>query len=188
MAADLTTAEVLVWAEKVARSWGARYYVDWREVLGAAWQGVRKAAARWDPERATCARAAYLVSYGKLAIIDDLRAHGQMTRSQRRSGIWRMSLDAPVKGDGGATWADFLPSYAAGPAATALERDYAAAVWEAVAGVLAPIDALVLEAYYVDGLNMREIAELLGVTESRICQRRKRALADLAECCPDLGR
>ena len=41
-----------------------------------------------------------------------------------------------------------------------------------------------LGVYYEQGLNLREIGDVLGVTESRVCQLHKRAIAALRR---DLG-
>ncbi|MGL5086225.1 MAG: FliA/WhiG family RNA polymerase sigma factor [Clostridium sp.] len=40
-------------------------------------------------------------------------------------------------------------------------------------------DRLVLNLYYFEGLNLREIGEILGVSESRICQLHSRAIRNL---------
>jgi RNA polymerase sigma factor for flagellar operon FliA len=41
------------------------------------------------------------------------------------------------------------------------------------------MDKTVLSLYYVEGLNLREIGEVFGVTETRISQIRSRALGRL---------
>ncbi len=48
-------------------------------------------------------------------------------------------------------------------------------------GTLAERDALVLSLLYRDGLTLREVGDVLGVSESRVCQIHKRALRDLRE-------
>jgi RNA polymerase sigma factor for flagellar operon FliA len=49
----------------------------------------------------------------------------------------------------------------------------------AVIGDLPERDQLVLSLYYHDGLNMREVGQVLGISESRVCQIHGRALAYL---------
>jgi len=46
-------------------------------------------------------------------------------------------------------------------------------------GNLAERDAMVLSMLYRDGLTLREVGDVLGVSESRVCQIHKRALKEL---------
>jgi len=52
-------------------------------------------------------------------------------------------------------------------------------------------DQLVLSLYYNDGLNMREIGDVLGISESRVCQIHGKALvflrSQLGRCDPELA-
>ena len=57
--------------------------------------------------------------------------------------------------------------------------------------ILPERDQLVLSLYYNDGLNMREIGDVLSISESRVCQIHGKALtflrAQLGRCDPELA-
>ncbi|MBC7345331.1 MAG: sigma-70 family RNA polymerase sigma factor, partial [Clostridia bacterium] len=61
-----------------------------------------------------------------------------------------------------------------------LKRDLARAIAE-----LPERDRIVITLYYYEGLTLREIGEVLGVTESRVCQLHGRAVAKLREKLKD---
>ena len=46
-------------------------------------------------------------------------------------------------------------------------------------GCLSPRNASIMSMIYLDGLTLRETAEVVGVTEARICQIRKAAISKL---------
>lgn len=59
-------------------------------------------------------------------------------------------------------------------------REQFEAVHQAVAALPERLQT-VLHLYYVEGLTLREIAQVIGVTESRVCQLHGRAVANLRE-------
>jgi RNA polymerase sigma factor for flagellar operon FliA len=71
-----------------------------------------------------------------------------------------------------------LPDPEAGPAA-ALESDELRQEVAAAIRSLPEREALVMSLYYDEELNLKEIGEILGVTESRVCQLHGQALARL---------
>ncbi|MEJ2059507.1 MAG: RNA polymerase sigma factor FliA [Gammaproteobacteria bacterium] len=66
----------------------------------------------------------------------------------------------------------------AGPLSRLMDGDFKDSLAEAIAG-LPEREALVLSLYYGDELNLREIGEVLGVTESRVSQIHSQALVRL---------
>ena len=64
------------------------------------------------------------------------------------------------------------------PFAELESAEFRAAMAEAI-GVLPEREALVMSLYYDEELNLKEIGEVLGVTESRVCQIHGQALARL---------
>jgi RNA polymerase sigma factor for flagellar operon FliA len=87
-----------------------------------------------------------------------------------------------------------LPGTGETPHAEADEADFRAALAEGIRG-LSEREQQVLSMYYDDELNLREIGEVLGVTESRVCQihaksmlRLRAQLLDWAEERPGAAR
>ena len=77
---------------------------------------------------------------------------------------------------------EFLDRHEAGesqdPLALLLEDDMRAALVKGIEG-LPEREKLVMSLYYEEELNLREIGEVLGVTESRVCQLHSQAIARL---------
>ena len=71
-------------------------------------------------------------------------------------------------------------------ASSRVEREDRVAQVHQALGKLAERDALVLSLYYLEELTYLEIARMLGVTESRVCQLHGRALKRLRERCTDV--
>ena len=69
-------------------------------------------------------------------------------------------------------------SYSLGPAEALEERDIRAHLRDAI-GELPDREKLVMSLYYDDELNLREIGEILEVSESRVCQIHSQALVRL---------
>lgn len=62
-----------------------------------------------------------------------------------------------------------IPEHSAGPLEKLTERGFHEALAKAIEG-LPDRERLVMSLYYDDELNLREIGEILGVSESRVCQ------------------
>lgn len=75
-------------------------------------------------------------------------------------------------------YADTLEGSSADPFGELVRGDFVAATSAAVAE-LPEREQLVLSLYYDDELNLKEIGEVLGVTESRVCQIHGQALSRL---------
>lgn len=78
-----------------------------------------------------------------------------------------LSLDAPLQGE------DDLPAVASAPTLqphTATEEDAQRLGLAAELKNLPEREQLLMSLYYVDELNLREVGEVLGVSESRACQ------------------
>jgi RNA polymerase sigma factor for flagellar operon FliA len=71
-----------------------------------------------------------------------------------------------------------LPSGQSGPLEMLQHEDFQASLAEAIAG-LPERERLVMSLYYDEELNLREIGEVLGVSESRVCQIHGQALIRL---------
>ncbi len=71
--------------------------------------------------------------------------------------------------DGGALEDSTADPFATDPEENAVRRDLVATLGEEIRG-LAERSQLILSLYYRDELTFREIGEVLGVTESRVCQ------------------
>ncbi len=94
---------------------------------------------------------------------------------QDASGCRMFSLD---DGDEGQKIADDLRDDSADPAASAYAEEFRHGLAEAVA-TLPERERLVLSLYYERELNLREIGQVLDVTESRVSQIHSQALARL---------
>jgi RNA polymerase sigma factor for flagellar operon FliA len=80
--------------------------------------------------------------------------------------------------DNGSSPADFATDGAQGPLENLTEDDFRAALGTAIQH-LPEREKLVLSLYYDDELNLREIGEVLEVSESRVCQIHGQALVRL---------
>jgi len=92
--------------------------------------------------------------------------------------LYTLSLDEMVTVSGGETLrlGDLIPDPASpDPLDGIVEEDNRRLLAEAIAA-LNEKDQLVLSLYYREGLTMKEIGLVLGVTESRVCQLHSRAM------------
>ncbi len=104
----------------------------------------------------------------------DLPTYHGMLRKVTEARV--LSLDAMFDAD--TDYEDLLPGDSVDPAAVCVDESFTAAVAAAI-DELPERERLVLSLYYDEELNLREIGEVLGVTESRVCQIHGQALARL---------
>ncbi len=104
----------------------------------------------------------------------DLESYHQMLRKAVEARVF--SIEDMVGPDDDP--ADRLPGGSLDPAAECLRDGLGEAVAAAIDG-LPERERLVVSLYYDEELNLREIGEVLGVTESRVCQIHGQALARL---------
>jgi len=108
---------------------------------------------------------------------------------QDTEGARTVSLDAPVgqdhEGERGAPRQ--LPGAAGEEVEEALEREQLVDILQGALLELKEQERVVLSLYYFEEMKLREIAEVLGVTESRVSQVRTKALGVLRERLARLG-
>lgn len=104
----------------------------------------------------------------------DVERYQQMLRRVTESRMLSLEVLTAERGDG---W-EGLESGADDPAAARARQDIERALAEAIAA-LPEREQLVMSLYYDEELNLREIGEVLGVTESRVSQLHGQALARL---------
>jgi RNA polymerase sigma factor for flagellar operon FliA len=109
---------------------------------------------------------------GQLGV--DLDAYHAMLRKSTESRVFNLEDLFGPDVDGG----DTLPGEGRGPAAEYEDVRLNAAIVEAIDD-LPEREKTVLALYYDEELNLREIGEVLGVTESRVCQIHSQALVRL---------
>jgi len=158
---------------------------DFADAVGVAAEAAVIASRRYDPALANgCTRLTYMRVWAYRRLLDERRKLGPITRSQYRGGVRMdtvplaqlppMPLDRPLQGGDGTTT---LAGTVADPQADA-DRAHAedSILTESILARLGVQDRTVLVESFYDGLDLQEIGDRLGVTESRVCQIRKRAL------------
>lgn len=154
-------------AKRIARRLPRSVALD--DLVGAGSLGLIHAVKHFDP-----ARAPSFTSYAELrirgAILDHLRALDWLPRSIRAS-VKRGESDTAVisiddrAGPGCDGFAGSVPM----PSTLLEQRELRTRLTAAIAA-LTERSRRVLALYYVDELTLKEIGEVLGVTESRVCQ------------------
>ncbi|MBI1945889.1 MAG: sigma-70 family RNA polymerase sigma factor [Deltaproteobacteria bacterium] len=154
-------------AKRVARRLPRSVALD--DLVGAGSLGLIDAVKRFDPARAP-SFSAYAELRIRGAILDHLRALDWLPRSMRAS-VKRGESDAAVlsiddrRGPGCDGFAANQPS-----ASTVLEQREQRDRLSAAIAALPERTRRVLGLYYVDELTLKEVGQVLGVTESRACQ------------------
>lgn len=92
----------------------------------------------------------------------------------------RVALDAPLPGEGKqVTSAEIIPGESGEAYADDLTLDEEVEALKEAMATLSERERTILSLYYYEGLKMREIGEVLGVTESRVSQIRSAILKTL---------
>ena len=141
-------------ANKVALHWKL---VEYEDLVGWGMLGLVKASERWTPDR-DCTFATYATYRIRGEMIDAIEKELRMT--QRRVSMPHMERLADKRARADAVFA----------------QDEVASLLTH----LSPRNASIMTMIYLDGLTLRETAEIVGLTESRICQIRQAAIAKLS--------
>lgn len=105
----------------------------------------------------------------------DLDSYYTLVREASEFGVVRF---ADLGGEDDEPWENGIADCAPGPQAQVEEDDMRTRIAGAV-DLLPPREKLVMSLYYEQELNLREIGEVLGVSESRVCQIHGQALVRL---------
>jgi RNA polymerase sigma factor for flagellar operon FliA len=107
----------------------------------------------------------------------------------RISSLTVLALDEPIAGgkDRGetVTLMDTLTDYASGELMDGLEGNETRTLLSTSINALTDREKVVITLYYFEGLTLAEIGEVLGVTESRVCQIHTKAVSHLRERLTD---
>lgn len=114
-----------------------------------------------------------------LELADELgMSEGQLQRLLSQiSLVGLVALDEMLSGDG-ATLGDTIPDTEAGPGGT-YEVEEMRQILAASINHMPEREKVVLTLYYYEGLTLAEIGQVLGVTESRVCQIHTKAVLQL---------
>jgi RNA polymerase sigma factor FliA len=86
------------------------------------------------------------------------------------SNLGLVALDEMIGPDAGSSLGDFLPDHSGlGPEAVFQAEETRHLLGDAI-NRLPDRERLVITLYYFEGLTLAEIGDVLGVTESRVCQ------------------
>jgi len=177
-----TVTQYLPLVERVARRMARRLpcNIALDDLVGAGSLGLIDAVRRFDPARAT-SFTAYAELRIRGAILDHLRALDWLPRGVRAS-VKRGESDSAVVSVDDAAGLGFDGFAASQPSPRSLVeyRQRRASLAAAIAS-LPERARRVLGLYYVNDLTLREIGEVLGVTESRVCQLHAEAVVHLKQ-------
>jgi RNA polymerase sigma factor for flagellar operon FliA len=173
---------------------GLPAHVDEGDLVSYGLLGLMNAIERFDPHRDTKFET-YAISRIKGSIIDELRSMDWVPRSVRsrarefqdsltqisRSSVAALDELWTISSSGGDTVSliDTLQDPNADDPSTEMTRTE---VREALAGAIGKLpdrERTVITLYYYDELTLREIGEVLGVTESRVSQLHTKAILRL---------
>jgi RNA polymerase sigma factor FliA len=125
----------------------------------------------------------------------EIADHMGITRSDlhdlvtRISSLTVLALDEPVAGGKergeSVTLMDTLTDFASGDLMDGLEGNETRAMLSSAINALTDREKVVITLYYFEGLTLAEIGEVLGVTESRVCQIHTKAVSHLRERLTD---
>ena len=136
---------------------------EWADVHADASIGVLDAIRRFDHHSGPVARKAYVFIRARGAAIDGIRQRGYRTRSGSTREPMSLDMLLAAVDDGGSAWEPGM-----------IECGYARIESaETVSLLLVQLSRqrrFVIEAYYLAGRTLADIARELGVTESRVSQ------------------
>lgn len=154
-------------AYRVARCSKRPRWMDFDEVLGAAWEGVRRAADRWDGTRTKFSTFAYTAAAGHVK--DYLR------------GLFRGTPHSRLRNFGQQYSLSLMQEYGRDVADPRLALSHAKDFFEAACRPLSPLERSIVLMKYVEGLTLKTIAERLNISETWARMRHADALAQLRE-------
>ncbi|MGK2941912.1 MAG: sigma-70 family RNA polymerase sigma factor, partial [Immundisolibacter sp.] len=105
----------------------------------------------------------------------DMETYFTLVREASEFGVLRFG---DLAGEDEEPWENNIADASPGPQAQVEDEDLRERVAGAV-GDLPPRERMVMSLYYEQELNLREIGEILGVSESRVCQIHGQALLRL---------
>ena len=188
--AERLVVDNIGYARKLAFRFNRKVPPMWRgDMESAALEGLMAAAENYDPAKG-CEHATF-VTYARWRINghmgDELRKlhTGRRTEtgnnSHDRTNDWSLDALAFNRGD------ELVPTDYRSDPAVIVTDDAQLRILAGLLGQLHWEDQELADMYFVQGLNMADIGRLVGLTESRICQkmqalkRRLRVLAARAE-------
>ena len=161
-------------------------HIDLDDLHNTGVIGLMDAIEKYDPDK-NCKFKTYAEFRIKGAILDQLRSLDWVPRSVRQKSrkleraygeveqrLGRVNLEeirgAGQDGDRTGSFADIVEDvHAENPFATFKLHETKQLVADTIA-TLPEKERLVISLYYYEDLNMKEIGNILGITESRVCQ------------------
>ncbi len=144
-------------------------------------EGLSEAIDRFDPDYGTKFET-YAIQRIRGKIIDELRKlqiKPRVQQTDENSVVYRnVSLDQNLGNEEGFSLADILPNDDETPDDQFLNAEKIILLKQAIKK-LGERDQLLLSLYYYEKLNYMEIAELLGITVSRVCQIHSKIIKEL---------
>jgi len=154
------------------------------DLVGAGMYGLVDALRR-KPGRRGPGFQRYVFIRVRGAIVDELRTHDWLSRSartrvagQRENGPACLSAVVPFDDLSKDVRNSFADPRALSPLA-AVEREHQRQALAAAVGLLVERDRLILNLFYFQGVQLKEIAAQLGVSKPRVSQLHSRAIARL---------